>query len=157
MSWGNREVMTTTPPRVRVQDTSTEDPIRVLVLEEFRDRARRSTVDEHQDRRDVATLRALHAGETTEIDAGQHAALEPLVASWAVPKHYGLRITERSQNSPSSLQLAVTESGITQSEHPWGRTRVSWFSLVAMTIQDRSAAIHRDGHSLGVCGRSGRK
>jgi hypothetical protein len=111
---------------------STDNPIQVLVLEEFRLRAadvdgaaaRIVAASPHgiepaiplltsiEDRRDVATLRALHAGETTEIDAVQHAALEPLVSSWTVPKHYGPRITERSQNSPSSFRLAVTESGI---------------------------------------------
>jgi len=35
-----------------------------------------------------------------------------LVLSWAVPKHYGPRITEHSQSPPSSYRLAVTESGI---------------------------------------------
>src|SRR5881628_2194776 len=110
----------------------TANPIRVLVLEEFRlhvedldGTAARivaasprgiepaipllTSVD---DRRDVATLRALHAGEATESDAAQHAALDPLVSSWGVPKHYGPRITERSQSPSSSFRLAVTESGI---------------------------------------------
>jgi hypothetical protein len=64
------------------------------------------------DGRDVATLRALHEGEPTESDAVQHAALDPLVSHWAVPKHYGPRITEHSQSPPSSFRLAVTESGI---------------------------------------------
>ena len=111
---------------------STNDPIHVLVLEEFRLRAadldgaaaRIVAESPHgvepviplltsvEDRRDVATLRALHAGESTESDAAQHAALEPLVSSWAAPKHYGPRITERSQSPPSSYRLAVTESGI---------------------------------------------
>src|SRR5256885_1764539 len=111
---------------------STKNTIRVLVLEEFRLRAEDidgavarivaesprgiepaipllTSVD---DRRDVATLRALHAGESTESDAAQHAALDPLVSSWEVPKHYGPRITERSESPPSSFRLAVTESGI---------------------------------------------
>jgi hypothetical protein len=111
---------------------STADPIRVLVLEEFRLRvadvdgaaARIVAASPHgiepaiplltsiDDRRDVATLRALHAGEPTETDAVQHAALDPLVSSWAEPKHYGPRIAERSQSPPSSFRLAVTESGI---------------------------------------------
>ena len=113
-------------------DVAAADPIRVLVLEEFRLRV----ADEEgaaaqivaastrgiepaiplltsiDDRRDVATLRALHAGESTESDAAQHAALDPLVSSWAAPKHYGPRMTERSQHPPSSFRLAVTESGI---------------------------------------------
>ena len=111
---------------------STENPIRVLVLEEFRLRAadvdgaaaRIVAESRHgiepaiplltsiEDRRDVAMLRAVHVGETTETDAAQHAALDPLVSSWAVPKHYGPRITERSESPPSSFRLAVTESGI---------------------------------------------
>lgn len=110
----------------------TADPIKLLVLEEFR--LRDADVDgaaarivaaspggiepaiplltSIDDRRDVATLRALHAGESTERDAVQHAALDPLVSSWAAPKHYGPRIAERSQSPPSSFRLAVTESGI---------------------------------------------
>jgi hypothetical protein len=115
-----------------VQDMVIDNPIRVLVLEEFRlhiadldgAAARIVAASPHgiepaiplltsiDDRRDVATLRALHAGEPTESDAVQHAALDPLVSHWAVPKHYGPRITEHSQSPPSSFRLAVTESGI---------------------------------------------
>ena len=117
---------------------STKNPIRVLVLEEFRLRetdvdgaaARIVAESPHgiepaiplltsiDDRRDVAMLRAVHVGETTETDAAQHAALDPLVSSWAVPKHYGPRITERSQSPPSSFRLAVTESGINAGGRP---------------------------------------
>jgi hypothetical protein len=115
-----------------VQDMSTANGVRVLVLEEFRLRA--ADVDgaaarivaassrgieppiplltSIDDQRDVATLRALHAGEPTVADAAQHAALDPLVSSWGIPKHYGPRITERSQSPPSCFRLAVTESGI---------------------------------------------
>jgi hypothetical protein len=124
--------MTGAAARVTVHDMSAENPIRVLVLEEFRLRA--DDIDgtaarivaetgrgiepaiplltSVEDRRDVATLRALHEGESTESDAAQHAALDPLVSSWAVPKHYGPRLTERSPSPPSSFRLAVTESGI---------------------------------------------
>ena len=124
--------MTRTPRGVMVQDMSIDNPIRVLVLEEFRlhiedlngAAARIVASSPHgiepaiplltsiDDRRDVATLRALHEGEPTESDAVQHAALDPLVSNWAVPKHYGPRITEHSQSPPSSFRLAVTESGI---------------------------------------------
>src|SRR3989442_14588396 len=117
---------------------ATDNPIRVLVLEEFRLRAadvdgaaaRIVAESAHgiepaiplltsvDDRRDVATLRALHAGESTESDAAQHAALDPLVSSWAAPKHYGPRITERSESPPSSFRRAVTESGINGSDGP---------------------------------------
>jgi hypothetical protein len=111
---------------------SITNPIRVLVLEEFRlhaadvdgAAARIVAASPHgtepaiplltsiEDRRDVATLRAVHAGESTDRDPAQHAALDPLVSSWMVPKHYGPRITEHSQSPPSSFRLAVTESGI---------------------------------------------
>jgi hypothetical protein len=115
-----------------------DNPIRVLVLEEFRLRAAdidgaaaRIVADSPHgiepgiplltsidDRRDVATLRAIHAGESTDSDAAQHAALDHLVSSWAVPKHYGPRITERSESPPSSFRLAVTESGINDESRP---------------------------------------
>jgi len=124
--------MTLTPPTVSLQHMQEADPIQLLVLEEFRLRiadvngaAARivaaspdgiepaipllTSID---DPRDVAMLRAVHAGESSEADAVRHAALDPLVASWAAPKHYGPRITERSQSPPSSFRLAVTESGI---------------------------------------------
>jgi hypothetical protein len=111
---------------------STDNPIRVLVLEEFRLRvadvdgaAARIVADTPggieptiplltsiDDHRDVATIRALHAEESTESNALLHAALDPLVANWAAPKHYGARMAEHSQSPPSSFRLAVTESGI---------------------------------------------
>jgi hypothetical protein len=111
---------------------STDNPVRILVLEEFRLRvadvdgaAARIVADTPggiepaiplltsiDDRRDVATIRALHAEESTESNELQHAALDPLVAKWAAPKHYGARMAERSQSPPSSFRLAVTESGI---------------------------------------------
>src|SRR5437016_14671139 len=124
--------MTRTRPRVMVQDVSTSDPIQLLVLEEFRlhaadlDGAAARIVAASprgiapaiplltsiEDRRDVATLRALHAGEMSETDTVERADLDHLVSSWAAPKHYGPRVTERSQSPPSSFRLAVTESGI---------------------------------------------
>jgi hypothetical protein len=120
---------------------STNDPIRVLVLEEFRLRAAdvdgaaaRIVADTPrgiepaiplltsiEDRRDVATIRALRAGESTEGNAVQHAALDPLVSKWAPPKHYGARIAEHSQSPPSSFRLAVTESGINAGPPAVGR------------------------------------
>lgn len=124
--------MTAWPPSVILQDMSTVNPIRLLVLEEFRLRvadvdgavARIVAATPHgieppiplltsiDDRRDVATLRAVHASESTDSDATQHAALDPLVSSWGVPKHYNPRITANSQSPASSFRLAVTESGI---------------------------------------------
>jgi hypothetical protein len=126
------------PPAVIVQHMPTANPIRLFVLEEFRLRtadvdgaaARIVAQSRHgvepviplltsvDDRRDVATLRGLHAGESTESDAEQHAALEPLVSSWAPPKHYGPRISERAQSPSSSYRRAVTESGINETGPP---------------------------------------
>lgn len=68
------------------------------------------------DPRDVATLRGLHAGETEAADPAQRAALVRLVESWGPPKSYGPRITERSTSPPTYYRLAVTESGINESE-----------------------------------------
>jgi hypothetical protein len=124
--------MTQIASTVIVRYMESNNPIRLLVLEEFRLRAadldgevaRIVAATPHgvepaiplltsiEDRRDVATLRAVRADESTEVDAAQHAALDPLVSSWGAPKHYGPRITEQSQSPPSSFRLAVTESGI---------------------------------------------
>jgi hypothetical protein len=68
-----------------------------------------TSIDEH---RDVALVRALHAGEKLETDPAHRAALDHLVASWQPVKHYGPRIAERSKTPPSHYRLAVTESGI---------------------------------------------
>ena len=124
--------MTVAGTNVSVHNMSAADPITVLVLQEFRLRAAEDAVlaarivaasptgiepaipllTSIEDRRDVATLRALHAGETTDLDTVERAGLDQLVSSWAAPKHYGPRLTERSQSPPSSFRLAVTESGI---------------------------------------------
>ena len=132
MASDDGKVMTATSTNVTVHNMATDDPITVLVLQEFRLRAADDAaaaarivaasppgiepavplLTSIEDRRDVATLRALHAGETTETDAVERAGLDHLVSSWAAPKHYGPRVTERSQSPPSSFRLAVTESGI---------------------------------------------
>jgi len=65
-----------------------------------------------EDRRDVATVRGLRAGEPTEADPSERDRLEPLVASWRPLKHYAPRITESSKSSSLHYRLAVTESGI---------------------------------------------
>jgi hypothetical protein len=111
---------------------STDDQISTLVLQEFRLRSAGDAVDAASivaafagglessvplltsidDKRDVAVVRALHAGEKPEGDPAQRAALEPLVASWQPLKQYGPRITEHSESPPSYYRLAVTESGI---------------------------------------------
>ena len=113
---------------------ATDDGVQLFVLEEFRLRAgdadgavarivdgsRRGRepavplLTSIEDRRDVAVLRGLRPGESAEPDAVQHAALEPFVSSWQTPKHYGPRITERSQSPSTYYRLAVTESGINE-------------------------------------------
>jgi hypothetical protein len=72
-----------------------------------------TSIDDH---RDVAIVRALHAGEEPEGDPEEHAALDPLVASWQPLKQYGPRITERSERPPAYYRLAVTESGINSAD-----------------------------------------
>lgn len=130
--------MTAARTRVTVQYMATDDPITVLVLQEFRLKALDDAVaaarivaaspnrsepaipllTSIEDRRDVATVRALHAGETTEPDAVELAGLDHLVSRWTAPKHYEPRLTERSQSVPSSFRLAVTESGINTAGAP---------------------------------------
>jgi hypothetical protein len=115
---------------------STDDRIQLLVLEEFRLRSGDADgavarivagsrpgreppmplLTSIDDRRDVATLRAVHTGESAEPDGVQHAALEPFVSSWQTPKHYGPRMTERSESPPTYYRLAVTESGINDTD-----------------------------------------
>lgn len=64
------------------------------------------------DNRDVATVRALHPGEPLDGDPAERVTLAPFVAKWQPTRHYGPRITERSESPPSYYRLAVTESGI---------------------------------------------
>ena len=117
---------------VTVQHMETNDPITTLVLQEFRLHTADTTGEAARivaafsggiepapplltsidDQRDVATVRALHAGETTDGASGQRAALDPLVASWQPLKQYGPRITERTEGPSAHYRLAVTESGI---------------------------------------------
>lgn len=141
-----------------VQDMSTANPIQLLVLEEFRLRvedfdgavAQMVAASPHgiepaiplltsiEDRRDVAMLRAVHAGEPTEADAAQHAALDPLVSSWGVPKLYGPRITAQSKSPPSSFRLAVTESGINDA------------GVSPVTLRDGAAADETTSRAVGM-------
>jgi hypothetical protein len=133
-SYGRRDdgVMTALAASAHPCAMATDDGIQVFVLEEFRLRADDADgavariagewregrepatplLTSIDDRRDVALLRALHTGELAEPDVAQHAALEPFVSSWQTPKHYGPRITERSESAPTYYRLAVTESGI---------------------------------------------
>jgi hypothetical protein len=115
---------------------SQKDPINALVLQEFRlhdadtggDAARivasfaggieaavplLTSID---DQRDVAIVRAVHAGERTDQDPEQRAALDSLVSSWQPVKQYGPRIAESSDSPATYYRLAVTESGINNAE-----------------------------------------
>jgi hypothetical protein len=114
----------------------TNDPINAVVLQEFRLHAPDTAGEAARivaafsegiepgvplltsidDPRDVATVRALHAGETVDGAPGQRAALDPLVASWQPLKQYGPRVAERAERPPSYYRLAVTESGINNVE-----------------------------------------
>lgn len=115
---------------------ATDEPISSLVLQEFRLHASDTggaaarivaafsrgiepavpLLTSIDDDRDVAIVRALHAGEMTEADPEQRAALDPLVASWQPVKRYGPRVTERSESPTTYYRLAVTESGINNAE-----------------------------------------
>ncbi len=64
------------------------------------------------DQRDVATVRAVRLGESPDLTAVQHAALDPFVESWAQQVQYGPRIMARTESVPSYFRLAVTGSGI---------------------------------------------
>jgi hypothetical protein len=136
---------------------TTDGPITVLVLQEFRLRAADDAaaaarivaaspagiepaiplLTSIEDRRDVATLRGLHTGEATEGDAVERAGLDHLVSSWAEPKLYGPRVTERSQSPPSSFRLAVTESGINAGGAP-------------MTLGDNAAGNEATSRPIGL-------
>jgi len=121
--------------RVTVCDMATEvritSPITSLVLEEFRLRspdlgpaaariaASFSGIEPTvplltsiDDPHDVAAIWAIHSDEGTGAVAAQRNKLDHLVSTWRPLKHYGPRITERSQGPPAHYRLAVTESGI---------------------------------------------
>ena len=117
---------------------STDRSINALVLEEFRLHDARCAGEAARivaalsegiepavplltsidDRRDVAIVRGLHAGERRGSDARLRAALDPFVAGWQPVRQYGPRITERSESPPTYYRLAVTESGITDQQVP---------------------------------------
>jgi hypothetical protein len=124
-------VMTGIPPTVTVP-YMTSTPLNALVLQEFRLHAADTAGDAARivaafpsgvepavplltsidDDRDVAIVRGLHAGEQTEADPVQRAALDPYVATWQPERRYGPRIAERSETPSTYYRLAVTESGI---------------------------------------------
>ena len=126
------EVMTVTPPTVTVPYMVSTTPINALVLQEFRLHAADTAGEAARivaafapgvepavplltsidDDRDVAIVRGLHAGEQTEADPLQRAALDPFVATWQPVRRYGPRIAERSESPSTYYRLAVTESGI---------------------------------------------
>jgi len=63
--------------------------------------------------RDVAILRAV--GEDGAAEAARE-LLAPFVSTWQSPKRYRLRMAARSQSPPTYFRLAVTESGINDTQ-----------------------------------------
>jgi len=121
--------------RLVTTDVRTTSPVTSLVLEEFRLRSPELVVAAARiasafsgiestlplltsidDPRDVAAIWALHAGEGTAAVLGQRTKLDPLVEVWRPLKHYKPRITEWSHRPPTYYRLAVTESGINDTE-----------------------------------------
>jgi hypothetical protein len=138
---------TTADPRTRAH-ARTESAITALVLEEFRLRAADDDgaaarivaafsgvpmLTSIVDRRDVATIRALHEGETT--DPGERVALDPLVATWRSVKRYGPRMIERTDGTPSYFRLAVTESGINTTTAPSAPTEATGATGTPMPLE----------------------
>jgi len=69
-----------------------------------------TSIDEQ---RDVAILRAV--GEDGAAEAARE-LLAPFVSTWQSPKRYRLRMAARSQSPPTYYRLAVTESGINDTQ-----------------------------------------
>ena len=86
------------------------------------------------DQRDVATVRAVRTGHSADLTVGQHAALDPLVESWAEQVRYGPRIMARTESSPSHFRLAVTGSGINDGERSAPRPAVPTPSETPATV-----------------------
>ena len=63
------------------------------------------------DRRNVAAVRGVRAGDDTEADRELHEALDRFVSNWETPKRYGPRVTEHSVGVPVCYRLAVTDMG----------------------------------------------
>ena len=68
------------------------------------------------DDRDVASVRCIPAGAATEGDCLDRSTFDPLVSGWAPLRTYRPRIAESSLVRPRSYHLAVTESGINDSD-----------------------------------------
>lgn len=115
-----------------LHDMTIDDAIGTIVLQEFRLHAADTTGEAARivasfpngagpgvplltsidDKRDVAIVRAIHAGEKAGTEPARRGELDQLVASWQPPQRYAPRISERSTRPPASYRLAVTESGI---------------------------------------------
>ena len=107
-----------------------EEPIQIFALQEFRllvpdadgavarivastyagGEPRIPMLTSIDDRRDVATVRALRA--EVNGDAEMNVALAPYVSEWQGERRYKSRIAESSLSPPGFFRLAVTESGI---------------------------------------------
>ncbi|HEX4744555.1 MAG TPA: hypothetical protein VFW12_07790 [Candidatus Limnocylindria bacterium] len=68
------------------------------------------------DDRDVASVRCIAAGAAAEDGRLDHSTFEPLVTGWAPLRTYRPRVAESSVVRPRSYHLAVTESGINDSD-----------------------------------------
>ena len=115
---------------------TTADAIETIVLQEFRLRAADTSGEAARivaafpngtgpgvplltsidDERDVAIVRAVHAGQEPDEDPAQRETLDRLVASWQPVQRYAPRIAEGSTSPPSYYRLAVTGSGINNAE-----------------------------------------
>ena len=68
------------------------------------------------DDRDVASVRCVPARSAPEDDNIDHAAFGALVSHWGTLRTYRPRIAESSLLPPASYRLAVTESGVNDSD-----------------------------------------
>jgi hypothetical protein len=66
-----------------------------------------------EEQRDVAILRAV--GDDGAAETARE-LLAPFVSTWQTPRRYRLRMSERSQSPPTYYRLAVTESGINDTQ-----------------------------------------
>jgi hypothetical protein len=112
---------------------SAQAPADRLVLEEFRlsDGASHAAADRAlaaadpagvplltsiADERDVASVRCIAARSAPESDTIDRATFGDLVSRWGAVHTYRPRIAESSLAQPTSYRLAVTESGINDSD-----------------------------------------
>jgi hypothetical protein len=131
-SSGDEKVMPDFPTCATIQHMTTAGSTQTFVLDEFRLHAADTDgaaariisaassdsrdpvplLTSIDDPRDVAMLRTVGTGAPDTNGPRSDTALGPLVAAWRPAKRYRPRVAARSQGTPSSFRLAVTESGI---------------------------------------------